>query len=116
MNSDILKILIVVLGMPIWMPFVKALWREFNRAMREDGGLFGPSPSPLQRAEIVRELSREEDPLVNEPLAHVMSRQGGSAAASRSSSSPGAAPGRGAAGRTPARSAAKRAAARGLRR
>ena len=66
----ILKWILLLASMPIWGPFAKALWDEFKLAMRADGGLFGPEPSPRERERLLRELESEEPRLVHEPIAH----------------------------------------------
>lgn len=71
--KDFLKIALVVLSAPVWLPFARALWEEFVAAMRQDGGFEGPTPTPQQRREIQEEIERSEPPrVVIEPLAHVM--------------------------------------------
>jgi len=36
--------------------------------LRDEGGVFGPIPSQRQREELMRPLSKAEDPLVEEPI------------------------------------------------
>lgn len=77
MDRDLLKILLVLLSAPFWMPFAKALLDEFIAAMRQDGGFEGPTPSKTRRAEIQAEIDRKEPPrVVIEPLAHILKRGG----------------------------------------
>ena len=69
-NSELIRYLFVLAAAPIWVPFMKALWKELMRAMRPDGGLYGPPPTARKRAEIEREIASEPDPVVHEPIAH----------------------------------------------
>ena len=70
MDKEFLKWVIVLGSMPFWLPFLRALWEELNLAMREDGGLYGQEPGPIQREQIRQELAMEEPKLVSETLAH----------------------------------------------
>ena len=66
-GQEALRYAIVLVTAPLWLPFVKALWKELNRALRWEGGLLGRRPTPRERAEIERAARTEEDPLVSEP-------------------------------------------------
>lgn len=68
-THEVLRYAIVLVTAPLWLPFVKALWKEFNRALRWEGGLLGRRPSAREVAEIELAARYEEDPLVSEPLA-----------------------------------------------
>jgi len=67
---DFLKWGLVLAAWPIWAPFAKALWKEFQRAMRPEGGLTGPVPSKGQRQLIEEQVAQEELSQVHESLAH----------------------------------------------
>lgn len=67
-NKAILKWLLVVLSSPLWWPVLKTLWREANRMLVDDGGVFGAPPNPLELDERRREIAAEGDPLIHEPL------------------------------------------------
>ena len=70
-NVTAIKILLIMLSAPIWIPFAKELWREFNLAMREDGGLFGPMPHPRKRREIQAEIEQEPPAQIHIPKGHL---------------------------------------------
>ncbi len=66
-NRDLIRWAILIGAAPIWWPFVKTLWLDFNRALREEGGLFGREPAGRE-LEILREERRKEpESLVSEP-------------------------------------------------
>jgi hypothetical protein len=93
MNQEILRYVLVLVLLPLWIPFLKALWGELLRAMRPEGGLFGPLPRKDQREQIEREMEGEESPVVDEPLAHrraAAARGGGRALGSARRSAGGA--------------------------
>ena len=70
-NHELIRYVLVLLLMPFWLPFLRALWKELERAMRPDGGLFGRSLRKDERERIEREIREtEESPVVDEPLAH----------------------------------------------
>lgn len=69
MNTTLLKILVIILGAPLWMPFLRALWEEFNEALREEGGLLGREPNPKELERIELSEGVRPDPLVHEPWA-----------------------------------------------
>ncbi len=69
-NRELSRYIFVLVTMPVWVPFLKALWGELKRAMRPEGGIFGPKPSARQRAVIEREIAMEPDPLIHAPIAH----------------------------------------------
>lgn len=74
-NVYALKLLLLMLSAPVWIPFVKELWREFNLAMREDGGLFGPIPHPRKAKEIREQIAKEPSPQIHIPKGHLKLRQ-----------------------------------------
>jgi hypothetical protein len=65
-NTPLVKYAILVLAAPVWWPFVKALWKEFNSILEEEGGLLGRTPDEDQLREIRREKARRESALVRE--------------------------------------------------
>lgn len=71
----LVKYTLLLLSSPIWLPFVKELWAEFQLAMREDGGLWGPSPTPRMRKEISEQLAREPLRQVHIPKGHLGMRR-----------------------------------------
>lgn len=66
-NRDLIRWLLLIALMPIGWPFLKALWRDFNGALREEGGLFGSPPSAREVEQIREEKKREPETLVSEP-------------------------------------------------
>ena len=74
-NVFALKILVLMLSAPIWIPFVKELWREFQLAMREDGGLFGPIPPPRKVREIREQIEQEPSPQIHILKGHLKMRK-----------------------------------------
>ena len=69
---ELLKYGLLLGSAPLWLPFAKALWEEFLLALRADGGLTGPEPTPRERRAIEEELAAEgEYSQVHEPLAHL---------------------------------------------
>ena len=68
LNKEILRWVLMIGSMPIWLPFLLTLWKDFNDALREDGGLIG-EPPPLRELEQIRkERASKPDMLVNEPI------------------------------------------------
>ena len=67
-THELIRYALVLVTIPLWLPFVKAMWKELNRALRYEGGLLGKLPTPQEVREIEREAMREENPLVHEPL------------------------------------------------
>ncbi len=67
----LIKYTVLLLAMPIWLPFVKCLWLEFNLAMREDGGLWGQTPTPRERQRIMDQIAQEPMRQVHIPKGHL---------------------------------------------
>ena len=65
-NTPLVKYAILVLAAPVWLPFVKALWKEFNEILVEEGGLLGRAPDEDELRAIRRERARRESALVRE--------------------------------------------------
>ena len=65
LNSDPVKYALMFVTAPIWLPFVKALWRALNDALRDEGGIFGEAPTESELRAMNRELGVHESPLVN---------------------------------------------------
>ncbi|MBL8862906.1 MAG: hypothetical protein JNK02_12990 [Planctomycetes bacterium] len=66
-NRDLVRWLLLIALLPIGWPFVKALWRDFNAALREEGGLFGRQPSAREVERILEEKRKQPETLVSEP-------------------------------------------------
>lgn len=66
-NKEILRWVLLIGAAPIWIPFLRILWQDFNQALREDGGLFGATPTPRELEAIRREKLTQPDTLVSEP-------------------------------------------------
>ena len=58
LNSEPVKYAIIALSFPVWWPFARALWREFNDSLRDEGGIFGSPPSAEELRRIERERGR----------------------------------------------------------
>lgn len=101
-NQDLLKVVLLLVTLPLWGPFLRAMWQELRHSLRPEGGLFGPVPSPRQRRAIEQEMAGEERHQVHEPVAHHRSRRStpGGAARRARGPLPGGAP-RGGPGRQP---------------
>lgn len=65
-NTPLVKYAILVLAAPLWWPFFKALWKEFNDILVEEGGLLGRTPDEDELRAIQREKARRESALVRE--------------------------------------------------
>ena len=68
-NKDILRWVLLIAATPLWLPFLRILWRDFNRALEEEGGIFGQPPSPQEIERIRREKLSDAETLVSEPWA-----------------------------------------------
>ena len=66
-DKEFLRWLLMIGAAPIWAPFILTLWRDFNRALREEGGLFGREPGPHLIEKLRRERAGEPDLLLSEP-------------------------------------------------
>ena len=66
-NAIILKLVLVLVTSPAWYPFLKTVWQEFNKAMADEGGVFGRIPTPQEAEEIARQRRTEENPLIHLP-------------------------------------------------
>lgn len=70
MNEDtIYRIITLVLMAPLWMPVIKALYKDFQGALWEEGGLFGRPPGKKKLQKLSERYGDYESPLVNEPHA-----------------------------------------------
>lgn len=64
-NTDVVKVAVIAVASPVWIPFVRALWREMNDALREDGGLLGIAPTRQELRDINADRGEYVSPLVN---------------------------------------------------
>ncbi len=80
LNTPTFKYVLILLMAPLWLPFLRELWRELNRMLEEEGGLLGRTPSERELQEIrarrrtedlalVRELRLDSAPARTRPLA-----------------------------------------------
>lgn len=58
LNSEPVKYALLLLTLPFWLPFAKALWTAFNDSLRDEGGLLGTAPTPEELAAIERKRGR----------------------------------------------------------
>lgn len=68
-NKEILRWVLLVAATPIWLPFLRMLWKDFNRALEEEGGVFGRPPTAQEAERIRREKLSDPEILVSEPWA-----------------------------------------------
>ena len=74
---EVLKYILLFGSMPLWVPFAKALWEEFQLALRADGGLAGRELSSRESETVEREIAAtEEMSQVHEPIAHLRPGRG----------------------------------------
>lgn len=66
-TKDILRYVILLAAAPIWVPFLRMLWRDFNEALRPEGGLLGHALSPREKERLEREKPLESH-LVSEEI------------------------------------------------
>lgn len=69
LNTELVKYCLILAMAPLWVPVARTLWAEFKDALKEDGGLSGPTPSLRERERMVEERRLRADPLIHEPLA-----------------------------------------------
>lgn len=67
LNKDILRWVLLIGATPIWLPFLRMLWRDFNKALREDGGLLGAPMSAKELEDLRAERQVEPESLTSEP-------------------------------------------------
>jgi len=58
LNSEPVKYALLLLSLPFWLPFAKALWTALNDSLRDEGGLLGTAPTPEELAAIERKRGR----------------------------------------------------------
>jgi hypothetical protein len=66
-NTQILRWLLLLGAAPIWFPFLKALWDDFNSTLAEEGGVFGRAPTRKEIEVLRREKAKQPDVLISEP-------------------------------------------------
>ncbi|MBI5362906.1 MAG: hypothetical protein HZA53_06980 [Planctomycetes bacterium] len=88
LNKDILRWVLLIGTAPVWWPFLRTLWRDFNDALREEGGLFGRRPSARELERIQRERAASTPTLTHEPWAHREAARAGRSARARTGTAP----------------------------
>lgn len=66
LNSEPVKYAVIVLTTPVWLPFLRALWKELNDSLRDEGGILGFAPSRRELDKINRREGRHDTPLISE--------------------------------------------------
>jgi hypothetical protein len=74
-NKEILRWVLLLGATPIWLPFLLTLWKDFNDALREDGGLLGSPPTGRELEAVRRELAEKPEVLVSEPIVRAGDRR-----------------------------------------
>lgn len=59
------KLLGILLLSPLWWPVAKALWRDAEDALRDEGGVFGRTPTAREVAELEQRYGQYESPLIS---------------------------------------------------
>ncbi len=68
LNSEPVKYTILALTAPLWIPFIRALWKTLDDSLREEGGLLGEAPTEEALRELEREHGRVGESMLSEPL------------------------------------------------
>ena len=71
----VIKYTLLILAMPIWLPFLRGMWIEFKMAMREQGGLVGPKLSPRDVKRVQEEIAKEPQRQIHVIKPHYGVRQ-----------------------------------------
>jgi hypothetical protein len=66
LNTDAVKYTLVALSSPFWLPFCKALLKEFNDALRDEGGLLGRAPTKAELVVLNKTLGKFDSPMQSE--------------------------------------------------
>ena len=74
-NKDILRWVLLIGATPIWFPFLLTLWKDFNNALRLDGGLLGSPPTGRELEAVRKEIAETPEVLVSEPLVQARDRR-----------------------------------------
>lgn len=66
LNSEPVKWVLIVLSSPLWVPFFKALWKEWNDSLRDEGGVLGFAPTTKELAAINRREGLHRSTMMSE--------------------------------------------------
>jgi hypothetical protein len=66
LNTEFTKYTILIVSAPLWWPFLRELYKEFNDILAEEGGLLGRKPTEKELAQIRRRRAISEATLVRE--------------------------------------------------
>ncbi|MFM7299341.1 MAG: hypothetical protein ACKO4Q_19215 [Planctomycetota bacterium] len=66
LNSEPVKYALIALTAPFWWPFVRAMWKELNDSLRDEGGILGQQLSRAELERMNKAQGRRESPLVSE--------------------------------------------------
>jgi hypothetical protein len=83
LNTDAVKYALVALSSPFWLPFAKALLKEFNDALRDEGGLLGRAPTKAELQKLEAAHGKFESPMLSERWEDARRRQSSARGAPR---------------------------------
>ena len=69
LDTELLRWILLLGAAPLWWPFLRMLWKDFNDTLAEEGGLLGRPPGPREMQRLREERAKQPDPLVSEPWA-----------------------------------------------
>jgi hypothetical protein len=69
LDTELLRWILLIGAAPLWWPFLRTLWRDFDDALAEEGGVFGRAPGPRELERIRARAAERPDPLISEPWA-----------------------------------------------
>lgn len=73
-NKDLLRWVLLICATPIWLPFIRILWHDFNHALRDEGGLIGAPPRGKEAERLRAEKVFDRDRLTSEPILSAKDR------------------------------------------
>lgn len=80
-NTELLRWILLLGAAPLWWPFLRTLWQDFDETLAEEGGVFGRPPGPKELERIRARKAGRPDPLISEPWAQAKDKGAGGAAA-----------------------------------
>jgi hypothetical protein len=88
LNSEPVKYVVIALSSPVWLPFLRALWKELNDSLRPEGGILGLAPSDKELEALNKSEGLHDTPLISETWAEHEAGNGPRQAARRTRSAP----------------------------
>jgi hypothetical protein len=65
LNSEPVKWVLILASAPLWLPFFRALWKDWNDSLRDEGGLLGLTPTTAELSQLDKQRGKHRSTMLS---------------------------------------------------